>query len=75
MLNIGKGMMLLGGIIVILGAVIYFISRAGFPFGSLPGDIQFRQGNFACVIPIATSLILSVLLTILLNIVIRFFNH
>ena len=38
----------------------------GVPFGRLPGDVYIRRGSFSFYFPIATSIILSVLLTILL---------
>lgn len=43
--------------------------RAGLP--SLPGDLSFRRGNFRVFLPLGTSLLLSVLLTIVLNLLIR----
>ena len=75
MSDLGRVLMLLGGIIVVLGALIYTASRLGFLFGSLPGDIQVKQGNLTCIVPIVSSIVLSVVLTIIFNIVIRYLNR
>jgi hypothetical protein len=40
--------------------------------GHLPGDIHFQRGNVSCFFPLTTMVILSVLLSLVLNIVIRF---
>jgi hypothetical protein len=41
------------------------------PLGRLPGDIRIGNENTTCFIPLATSLFLSIVLTILLNLIIR----
>ena len=38
----------------------------GLPLGRLPGDVVLRRGNFAVYVPISTSIVLSLLLTLLL---------
>jgi hypothetical protein len=38
----------------------------GVPFGRLPGDIYVRRGSFAFYVPITTSIIVSVILTLVL---------
>jgi hypothetical protein len=42
--------------------------------GRLPGDFRFQTGNITCMIPLATSILLSVVLTILLNVIVRLLN-
>ena len=39
----------------------------GIPFGRLPGDIMVRRGNFSFYFPLATSIVVSILLTLLLS--------
>jgi hypothetical protein len=41
------------------------IVMLGLPFGRLPGDIVVRRGNFSFYFPLATSIILSIVLTLL----------
>jgi hypothetical protein len=59
----------MGKVLVIVGLVIAAIGAAvmlGVPFGRLPGDIVVRKGAFTFYFPLATSVLLSVLLTFLL---------
>ncbi len=60
----------MGRVLVLVGLVIVGIGllvMAGIPFGRLPGDIVVRRGNFSFYFPLATSIILSILLTLLLT--------
>jgi hypothetical protein len=58
----GKTLVLVGLGIAALGALVLL----GVPFGRLPGDVYIRRGNFSVYVPIATSIVLSLLLTLLL---------
>ncbi len=63
--DIGRILMVFGVILLALGAFLTFSGRF-FPFGRLPGDILIRRGNFTFYFPLATSLLLSVVLTLVL---------
>jgi hypothetical protein len=67
--------MILGIILFFVGGGLYLLSRFGIPLGNLPGDIVIRRGNFTLVIPIVTSIVISILLTVGLNLLIRFLNR
>jgi hypothetical protein len=71
--QIGKMLLVLGAAIVVLGLVFLFFGRT--PLGRLPGDFTFTTGGFTCVAPIATMILLSILLTIVANVVLRLFNR
>ena len=58
----GKALILIGLAIAGLGVLIVL----GLPFGRLPGDIYVRRGNFTFFLPLATSIVLSIVLTLLL---------
>lgn len=58
--------------LVLLGGVIWAMARTG--LGRLPGDLSFSNGNVSVYVPIASMLIASLLLTILLNVALRFFR-
>jgi hypothetical protein len=58
----GKTLVLVGLGIAALGALVLL----GVPFGRLPGDLYIRRGSFSVYVPIATSIVLSLLLTLLL---------
>jgi hypothetical protein len=62
----GLGMALLGGVIWLLGHIPFY--------GNLPGDIRIQTQNFGCFIPIASMIVISILATIVLNIIIRMLN-
>jgi hypothetical protein len=68
MAELGKTFLGLGLILVALGAVLMLSSRLGLPFGRLPGDLHWRSrsGNTQVYFPLATSIILSVLFTLVL---------
>ncbi|MCR4442066.1 MAG: DUF2905 domain-containing protein [Peptococcaceae bacterium] len=60
----------LGAFIVLMGLFLLAISKIS-GIGRLPGDIIFRKGNFTFYFPLVTSIILSLVLTLLLNLVFR----
>jgi len=67
MREMGKVLMILGGVIVGVGRVLW----AGFAprwLGRLPGDIRIERGHSAFYFPIVTCIILSILLSLLLSI-------
>ena len=58
----GKALVLIGLGIAALGLVMML----GVPLGRLPGDFHVRRGNFSFYFPLATSILLSIILTIVL---------
>jgi uncharacterized protein HemY len=67
----GKYIMLIGGVIVVLGLVIYFFHDKLHWIGHLPGDIRIEKENFRFYFPITTMILFSVLLTVIINIIRR----
>ena len=61
----GRILIFVGLGIIILGLLLTVVGRVPF-IGRLPGDIVFRRGNFTLYFPLATSILLSILLTVLL---------
>jgi predicted MFS family arabinose efflux permease len=57
----GKALVVIGLVVAGLG----LITMMGFPLGRLPGDFAVKRGNFSFYFPLATSIILSILLTLL----------
>lgn len=64
--DIGRGLVILGGVVAVVGLVIMFSDRIPF-LGKLPGDIVMRRGNTTFYFPIVTMIVVSVLLTVILN--------
>jgi predicted membrane protein len=58
---VGKALVVAGVIIAAVGALMIF----GVPFGRLPGDFVYRRGNATFYFPLATSIVLSVILSLL----------
>jgi hypothetical protein len=73
--SIAKLLVLVGIAFLVLGGLAFLGARLGLVPGRLPGDIRLGGGNMTCVIALGTSLLLSVVLTVLLNIIIRFLNR
>ena len=71
MMPIAKLMLVLGVIFLITGGVLYLLSRLGLNFSHLPGNIRLESGNFTCVVALGASILLSILLTLALNIIAR----
>lgn len=71
MINIARILIITGIMLVLVGGLVYLAARAGLPLGRLPGDIRIGNGSATCIIPLATSLLLSIVLTVLLNLIIR----
>jgi len=59
-------MVLLGGTIVIAGLALILLGRSHLPIGRLPGDIVYRGKNTTFYFSLATSIVVSVVLSILL---------
>lgn len=64
--QLGKLLIGAGIVLVLVGVVMLFADRIPF-LGKLPGDITWRKGNFTVYFPIVTMIVISVVLTIILN--------
>ena len=63
----GRLLIVAGVVLIVIGAAITW----GVPLGRLPGDISIRRGNFGFYFPLATSIIISLLLTLLITLLRR----
>jgi hypothetical protein len=68
----GLYLLVIGGIVVIAGLLIYFFHDKLHWIGRLPGDIRIVRGNFRLYIPITTMLLISALLSLLLLVIRKF---
>ena len=75
MISTAKILIALGVVFLITGGVLYMFSRLGLNIGQLPGDIRLESSNVTCVIALGTSILLSILLTLALNIIVRIMNR
>jgi len=69
MTDLAKLMILLGAALLLAGILLLVIGRLHLPLGRLPGDILYRGKNTTFYFPLATSILLSLLLTLILYLV------
>jgi hypothetical protein len=74
MQSLGKYLIIFGAAVLLAGVILTFFPKLNF-FGKLPGDISIKKENFSFYFPIATSIVLSVLLTLILWIINYFFRR
>jgi len=67
---VGKLFLFLGAFLVLLGGIMVLGGKL-FGLGRLPGDIFIQKGNFSFYFPLVTCIILSILLTVILNLIRR----
>lgn len=70
MADTGKLLMVTGAVLFCIGLLLVFSSRFSW-LGRLPGDIVIRNDNFTFIAPLGTMLLLSLVLTLLLNLMAR----
>lgn len=71
--ELGKLLIVVGAGLLVVGALLVLGARLPW-FGNLPGDIVVKRDNFTLYAPIGTMILVSILLTILLNVIGRFFR-
>jgi hypothetical protein len=64
--GLGRAFIFLGFILVVVGVVILAFNRFNLPLGRLPGDFNWRGRGWSVSFPLATSILVSVLLSLLL---------
>ena len=72
--NIGRFLTLSGAFLFLVGGAIFLAAKFGLPLGRLPGDIRIEGENGSFYFPVTTSILVSVALTVLLNIIVRLFR-
>jgi len=70
-MELGKLLVFLGAILAVAGVLLILLGRAHFPLGRLPGDLLFRRKNMTFYFPLATSVLVSVVLSIVLYLMSR----
>ncbi len=64
--------MFFGTILIAVGLVLFVLGKTSLPLGRLPGDVLYRGKNATFYFPLATSILLSVVLSILVYVIQRF---
>jgi hypothetical protein len=72
MSDLGRTLIFLGLLLVVVGVLIVGLNRLHLPLGRLPGDFNWRGRGWSVSFPLATSILLSVLVSLLLWVFTRF---
>ena len=72
MSELGKMLVSLGLLVAAIGVALIFLGKTNLPIGRLPGDILYRGKHTTFYFPLATSILLSLVLTLVLYLVGRF---
>jgi hypothetical protein len=66
MAEMGRMLVVLGVALMVIGGVVMLLGRTGLPLGRLPGDIVYRGKNTTFYFPLASCVLISVVLSIVL---------
>jgi hypothetical protein len=66
MAELGRLLLILGVALVVIGGILMLLGRTGLPLGRLPGDFMYRGKNTTFYFPLASSILISVVLSIVL---------
>jgi hypothetical protein len=69
--TLSRWLIIIGLSLAGIGAIVALLGRFGIPLGRLPGDFRFQSGNVSVYIPLASAVLLSVLLSVAVNILLR----
>jgi Protein of unknown function (DUF2905) len=69
MQDLGRTLIFLGGVLIVVGLVIVAFAKLNVPLGRLPGDFKWQGRGWSVSVPLATSILLSVVLSLLFWIV------
>lgn len=72
--SIARYLMIGGLILFLVGGGVYLASKFGIPLGRLPGDIRIEGENGSFYFPLTTSILVSVVLAVVLNVIGKFLN-
>lgn len=61
-------------VLLIVAGLLFLAAKFNISLGKLPGDFVFKRGNITCAVPIVSSLLISVVITVLLNILLAIFK-
>jgi hypothetical protein len=66
MADMGRILLVLGVALVVIGGIVMLLGRTGFPLGRLPGDFVYRGKHTTFYFPLASCILISVVLSIVL---------
>lgn len=69
--SIARYLMLAGLILFLVGGLVFLAVKVNLPLGRLPGDLRFGGEAFSLYLPCATSILLSITITVIINVILR----
>jgi hypothetical protein len=72
--TLARYLMLAGIALFLIGGGVYLAVKFGIPLGRLPGDIRIEGENGSFYFPVTSSILISVILSILFNLISKFWN-
>jgi hypothetical protein len=66
MAEMGRILVAFGGALVVIGGIVMLLGRTGVPLGRLPGDFFYRGKNTTFYFPLASSVVISIVLSVVL---------
>jgi len=70
--GVGRLLVFAGFVLVIIGLLLMLLNRTNLPIGRLPGDIRYRGKNTVVYFPLATSILISIVLSLIFYLIGRF---
>ena len=67
----GRMLIVLGVALVVIGGILMLLGRTGLPLGRLPGDILYRGKTTTFYFPLASSILISLVLSLILFLIAR----
>lgn len=74
MSNIGKTLIIMGIFLILTGGIVILMDLSPLKLGKLPGDIYIRRGKFTFFAPVVSMVVISAILTFIINFIVRFFK-
>jgi len=74
MADLGRVLVVVGAVVIVAGLVFIVLGRANIPLGRLPGDMVYRGKNSTFYFPLATSILVSVVLSVVMYLIGRFWK-
>jgi hypothetical protein len=69
MVEIGRMLVLFGIALIVIGGIVMLLGRTGLPVGRLPGNILYKGKNTTFYFPLATSVLISIVLSFILYVI------
>jgi len=72
---IGKWILIVGVVLATIGGLVWLVESLGLPLGRLPGDLRMRGEGWSFSFPVVTCIIVSIVLTVTLNLAVWYFRR